>query len=335
MTLPSGRRQAVDAAIAAAQKKHGDRVVNRYGDGAQLDCDVISSGLPSLDLALGVGGYPRGRIIEIYGPEASGKTTLTLHAIAMAQRTGHTVAFIDAEHALDPRYAQTIGVNMADLVLSQPDYGEQALDVVESLTQSGQFASIVIDSVAALVPKSELDGEMGGSNLGVHARLMSQAMRKLAGTAHKTRTSLFFINQIRMKIGVLFGSPETTTGGNALKYYASVRLDVRRKDKLLVGGVLAGHTHHVKVVKNKVAPPFQETDLQNHFGHGFDRPGDLAEVALALGALTKAGSWFSLNGTQLCQGRFKLNEMLGADPKLRSAVAEAVTLVKPQFRWVE
>lgn len=339
MIPKTGDTAKVDAAIAAVHKKYGDRCVNRYSEGAVQGIEVIPSGSFALDLALGVGGYPRGRVVELYGPEASGKTTLTLHAIAMAQAAGLDVAFIDAEHALDPVYAASIGVDMDSVVLSQPDYGEQALDIVVELTQSGGFGAIVIDSVAALTPKAELDGEMGQSHMGLQARMMSQALRKLTAIAHNSGTTLFFINQLRSKIGVVFGSPEVTTGGNALKYYASVRLDVRRREKVTDASGVIGNEHEIKVVKNKMAPPFRSCTVTNVYGKGFDRIADLSHTAMAAGVVEKAGSWFRLlpaggDPVQLCQGAFNLLNILREDGEIRRRVVEEMVKKNPQLRWL-
>lgn len=334
MTQPPGdKSSAVDDAITAAQKKHGDGVVGRYGAAARV-WPCVPTGSWSLDRALGIGGYPRGRIIELYGPEMSGKTTLTLHALAMCQAAGLTVAFVDAEHALDPKYAARIGVKMKDLVISQPDNGEQALDIVESLARSGGVGAIAVDSVAALVPQAELIGDMGDSHIGLQARLMSQALRKLTAVCAKTQTTIFFINQLRMKIGVVFGSPEVTTGGNALKFYASVRLDVRRKDKLNVGGELVGHMHRIKVAKNKLAPPFKEVFVNIIFGKGVDRVNDLVEVALDLGVVEQRSSWFYMDESKLCQGRFNLNDLVRADTKVFNKVRKACVSKCKYLRWL-
>lgn len=323
-------------AIDAARGKYGEGAVSRYGDAPRTGIEVIPTGSFELDLALGVGGYPRGRIIEIYGPEASGKTTLTLHAMASAQREGGNVAFVDAEHALDPAYATKLGVSMDDLAFSQPDYGEQGLNIVQDFAASGQFSLIVVDSIAALTPKAEIEGEVGDVHVGLQARMMSQALRKLASVANRSATTIIFINQIRMKIGVMFGSPETTTGGNALKYYASIRLDVRRKDKLQLSGELAGNVHHVRVLKNKLAPPFKEIDFNLWYGLGIDRYQDLGDIAIRLGVLTKAGSWFRWPESEenLCQGRFKLTEVLTNDEATRKRVIDAVTKRAKVLRWV-
>jgi recombination protein RecA len=270
----------------------------------------------SLDRALGCGGYPRGRIVEVYGPESSGKTTLTLHAIAQAQRSGGVAAFIDAEHALDVHYAKALGVDIDQLLISQPDTGEQALDILETLVRSGAFDVIVIDSVAALVPKAEIEGEMGDTHVGLQARLMSQALRKLTGISHRSETTIMFINQLRMKIGVTFGSPETTTGGHALKYYATVRLDIRRIGPVKIGDEVVGNRTRVKVVKNKLAPPFQITELDIRYGHGLDRLGDLVDLGVERGLLEKRGAYYAMEGQSLAQGRERMRELLASDAQL-------------------
>ena len=283
---------------------------------AMKEIPVISTGALSLDLALGVGGVPRGRIIEIYGPESSGKTTLTLHIVAEAQKLGGMAAFIDAEHALDPSYARRLGVNIDELLVSQPDNGEQALEIAEALVRSNALDVIVIDSVAALVPKSEIEGDMGQATMGVQARLMSQALRKLTGAIHKTNTVVIFINQIRMKIGVMFGSPETTTGGNALKFYASVRMDIRRVESITKGEETIGNHVRVKVVKNKVAPPFRKAEFDIFFNHGISRESSIIEEAVNVGVLNKSGTWFSYNDNRLGQGKENVRQYLVENPKI-------------------
>ena len=287
-----------------------------WGEGAKVQIATIPTGSISLDLALGIGGYPRGRIVEVYGPEASGKTTLTLHAIAECQRQGGVAAFIDAEHALDPIYARKLGVNVDELLVSQPDHGEQALEIADTLVRSGAVDIIVVDSVAALVPKAEIEGEMGDSHVGLQARLMSQALRKLTGTVQKSNTSLFFINQIRMKIGVMFGSPETTTGGNALKFYCSQRLDIRRIGTIKVGDKAIGNRVRVKIVKNKLAPPFQLCEFDILFGQGISRTGDVLDLGVEDNIVDKSGAWYSYGDTRLGQGRDNARNFLEENPEL-------------------
>lgn len=301
----------------------------RYGEGVIEPIEVIPTGSLALDEALGVGGYPRGRIVEVFGPESSGKTTLTLHAIAQAQAEGGVAAFIDAEHAFDLRYAKAIGIDLSKLLVSQPDHGEQALDIAEMLTRSGALSLIVIDSVAALVPKAEIEGDMGDSHMGLQARLMSQALRKLNGVALKTRTTLVFINQLRHKIGVVFGSPETTTGGNALKYYSSVRLDVRRIGKVTLAETVVGNRTRVKVVKNKCAPPFNEAEFDIRWGTGIDAGSDLVETALACGILEKNGSHVSFGGQSIGQGRDRARDTILSSAELHAAVLDATRRTLP------
>lgn len=311
----TAREEALEAARTQIDKQFGKGSLMRLGDAKEtMDIDCIPSGSILLDEALGVGGYPRGRIIEIYGPESSGKTTLALHAIAESQRLGGIAAFIDAEHALDPTYAKNLGVNIDELWISQPDNGEQALEIAESLVRSGAVDIIVIDSVAALVPQAEIDGDMGDSHMGVQARLMSQALRKLTGILAKSNTTIIFINQLRMKIGVMFGNPETTTGGNALKFYASVRMDVRRIESIGKNAdELVGNRVRVKIVKNKVSPPFKKCELDLMFGKGISREASLLDAALKYGLIEKSGSWFSQNGEKLAQGRDKTLEYLAGN----------------------
>ncbi len=304
------RRHAIDVTLSQLDKQFGKGAVLRLGSGAIMPIPVISSGSISLDAALGVGGFPRGRVVEIFGPESSGKTTLTLHLIAEAQKAGGVAAFIDAEHALDPGYARKLGVDVDNLLVSQPDHGEQALEIAAALTSSGAIDVVVIDSVAALVPKAELEGEMGDSHMGLHARLMSQALRKLTGVVSRTGTCMVFINQIREKIGVMFGNPETTTGGRALKFYASVRVDIRRIAAIKDGDSPIGNRTRAKVVKNKVAPPFREAEFDILYGEGISREGDLLDLGAAQNLVEKSGSWYSYHGERIGQGRDNARQFL-------------------------
>lgn len=322
--VKDGRSQALEAALQSIEKQFGKGAIMSLGDGAKLKVDVISSGSFSLDLALGVGGFPRGRIVEIFGPESSGKTTLALTAIAEAQKRGGSVAFIDAEHAFDPEYAQRLGIHLDDLLISQPDNGEQALEITETLVRSNALDIIVVDSVAALVPRAEIEGEMGDSMMGVQARLMSQALRKLTGIVSKSKTILIFINQIRMKIGVMFGNPETTTGGNALKFYSSVRLDIRRKAAIKKGEENIGNQVVVKVVKNKVAPPFKTAEFDIMFGLGIDYEGEIIESGVKFGVIDKAGSWLSYKEEKLGQGKEGARAFLKANPEITATIKEQV-----------
>ena len=308
--------KALQLTLDKLDKTYGKGTVMKMGDKAVEEVETISSGSLGLDLALGVNGYPKGRIIEIYGPESSGKTTLTLHAIAEAQKAGGIAAFIDAEHAFDRNYAEKLGVDIENLIISQPDNGEQALEIAENLIRSGAIDIVVIDSVAALTPKSEIEGEMGDSKMGLHARLMSQALRKLTGTISKTHCTVFFINQLREKIGVMFGNPETTTGGNALKFYASVRLDIRRSSQIKDGENVIGNRTKVKVVKNKVAPPFKTAEFDIMYGEGVSKTGEVLDLAVEFEVIKKAGSWFSYGETKLGQGRDAVKALIKDNPEL-------------------
>lgn len=308
--------KALQLTLDKLDKTYGKGTVMKMGDKAIEEVETISSGSLGIDLALGVGGYPKGRIIEIYGPESSGKTTLTLHAIAEAQKAGGIAAFIDAEHAFDRNYAEKLGVDIENLIISQPDNGEQALEIAENLIRSGAIDIVVIDSVAALTPKSEIEGEMGDSKMGLHARLMSQALRKLTGTISKTNCTVFFINQLREKIGVMFGNPETTTGGNALKFYASIRLDIRRSSQIKDGDNVIGNRTKVKVVKNKVAPPFKVAEFDIMYGEGVSKTGEILDLAVEFEIVRKAGSWFSYGETKLGQGRDAVKALIKDNPEL-------------------
>ncbi len=314
------KKEALDLVIGQIEKQFGKGSVMRLGQTTTLNVDAIPTGAMSLDLALGIGGVPRGRIIEIYGPESSGKTTVALHIVAEAQKLGGEAAFVDAEHALDPVYARAIGVDVDNLIVSQPDTGEQALEITEALCRSGALDVIVVDSVAALVPRAEIDGEMGDNHVGLQARLMSQALRKLAGVVNKSNTVCIFINQLREKIGVLYGNPETTAGGRALKFYASVRLDVRRSDILKVNGEFVGNRTRVKVVKNKVAPPFKEAEFDIMYGKGISGEGCLLDVAVELGIIKKGGAWFSYGENRLGQGRENVKKYLIDNPDFAQEV---------------
>jgi recombination protein RecA len=315
--MEENRKKALVAALGQIEKQFGKGSVMRLGDAtANYDFDVISTGSLGLDIALGVGGLPRGRVVEIYGPESSGKTTLTLQVIAEAQRAGGTAAFVDAEHALDPGYAEKLGVNVQDLLVSQPDTGEQALEITDMLVRSGAVDIVVVDSVAALTPKAEIEGEMGDIHVGLQARLMSQALRKLTGNIKRSNTIVIFINQIRMKIGVMFGNPETTTGGNALKFYASVRLDIRRIGALKNGDEVIGNQTRVKVVKNKVAPPFREAEFEILYGQGISRLGEIIDMGVLNGFVEKSGSWYSYNGERIGQGKENARSYLDQRPQL-------------------
>lgn len=327
---PAGNKQkALETALAQIEKNYGKGAVMRLGENVNMNVECIPTGSLTLDMALGVGGLPRGRITEIYGPEASGKTTLALHAVAEAQRLGGEAAYIDVEHALDPVYAKALGVDVDSLLVSQPDTGEQALEIAEALIRSGAIDIIVVDSVAALVPRQEIEGEMGDSHVGLQARLMSQAMRKLAGAVGKTGCVAIFINQLRLKVGVVYGNPEVTAGGNALKYYASVRLDVRRQETLKNGGEAYGSHTRVRVVKNKVAPPFKEAEFDVIYGKGISRMGELLDLAIELDVIQKSGSWFSYKEDRLGQGRDNVRDFLTANSDLSAEIeAQVIALIQ-------
>ena len=324
MTSKVNKDKNLEAVLADIEKQFGKGAVMRLGDNPHMKLDVVSSGCLSLDIALGIGGYPKGRIIEIYGPESSGKTTFALQAIAEVQKTGGRAAFIDAEHALDPVYAKRLGVNTNELILSQPDTGEQALEICEALVRSEAVSIIVIDSVAALVPQAEIDGEMGDSHVGLQARLMSQALRKLSGTINKTNTIAIFINQLREKVGVMFGNPETTPGGRALKFYSTIRLDIRRNEQLKIGDKVMGNKTTVKVVKNKVAPPFKTAVVDIMYGEGISKEGELIDLGSEAGVFDKTGSWYSYNGEKLGQGKENVKLLLKDRPELRDEIEEKV-----------
>jgi len=315
------KQKALDAAVSQIERAFGKGSIMRLGQkSGSVEVDVISTGSLGLDLALGIGGLPRGRVVEIYGPESSGKTTLALHVIAEAQKKNGACAFIDAEHALDPVYARKLGVNLDDLLISQPDSGEQALEIADTLVRSGAVDVLVVDSVAALVPRAELEGEMGDAHVGLHARLMSQALRKLTASVSKSNTMIIFINQIRMKIGVMFGNPETTTGGNALKFYASVRLEIRRIGAIKERDEVVGNQTRIKVVKNKLAPPFRVVDFDIMYGEGVSKPGELIDLGQKAGLVEKSGSWFSYSGTRIGQGRENAKQYLRDNPKVAAEI---------------
>jgi recombination protein RecA len=320
----SDKDKALDTALSQIERQFGKGTIMRLGDQSKVDVDVISSGSIALDAALGIGGYPRGRVIEIYGPESSGKTTLALHAVAEAQKAGGTAAFVDAEHAMDPAYAQNLGVNLDDLLVSQPDSGEQALEVVDMLTRSGAVDIIVIDSVAALVPRAELEGDMGDSHMGLQARLMSQALRKLTSSIARSKTMVVFINQIRMKIGVMFGNPETTTGGNALKFYASVRLDIRRTGAIKKGDEILGNETKVKVVKNKMAPPFKLAHFSIMYGEGVSHAGEVLDLGVDNGHVKKSGAWYAIGTERIGQGRDNAITYLKENPDILADIEAKV-----------
>ena len=331
--MDDNKRKALGAALSQIEKQFGKGAVMRMGDvGAVRDIDVISTGSLSLDLALGIGGLPRGRVIEIYGPESSGKTTLTLQVIAEAQKLGGTAAFVDAEHALDPAYAAKLGVKVDDLLVSQPDTGEQALEIADMLVRSSAVDVVVVDSVAALTPKAEIEGEMGDSHMGLHARLMSQALRKLTANIKRSNTLVIFINQIRMKIGVMFGNPETTTGGNALKFYASVRMDIRRTGAIKKGDEVIGNETRVKVVKNKVAPPFKQAEFEILYGEGISRNGEIIDLGVKANIVDKAGAWYSYSGERIGQGKDNAKQYLKDHPAVAQEIEgkiRAALMVQP------
>ncbi|KRE89668.1 DNA recombination/repair protein RecA [Frateuria sp. Soil773] len=318
--MDDNKRKALASALGQIEKQFGKGAVMRLGDRVDDAIDTVSTGSLGLDIALGIGGLPRGRVVEIYGPESSGKTTLTLQAIASCQRAGGTAAFVDAEHALDPSYAEKLGVNVDDLLVSQPDTGEQALEIADMLVRSGAVDVVVVDSVAALTPKAEIEGEMGDSHVGLHARLMSQALRKLTANIKKSNCLVIFINQIRMKIGVMFGSPETTTGGNALKFYASVRLDIRRIGAVKKGDEVIGSETRVKVVKNKVAPPFRQCEFEILYGEGTSREGEIIELGVAQNLIDKSGAWYSYNGDRIGQGKENVRQFLRDNPAIANEI---------------
>ena len=324
MAENSERKKALDVALSQIEKQFGKGSVMRLGDYKAMEIESIPTGSLSLDIALGIGGLPRGRIIEIYGPESSGKTTLALSVVAEAQKLGGEAAFIDAEHALDPVHAKKLGVDIDNLIVSQPDTGEQALEITESLVRSGAIDVVVVDSVAALVPKAEIDGDMGDSHMGLQARLMSQALRKLAGAINKSKTVLIFINQLREKIGVMFGNPETTTGGRALKFYASVRLDIRKIENIKQDGEVKGNRVRVKVIKNKVAPPFREAEFDIVYGEGISKAGNILDMAVNMDIIEKSGSWFSYDGNRIGQGRENVKKYLKENPEILADVEQKV-----------
>ena len=323
-TEPEAKKDALATALAQIEKQFGKGAVMKLGDNASMQVDAISTGSLGLDLALGVGGVPRGRIIEVYGPESSGKTTLALHILAEAQKKGGEVAFIDVEHALDPTYAEALGVDINNLLVSQPDTGEQAMEICEALVRSGAIDAIVVDSVAAMVPRAEIEGEMGDSHVGLQARLMSQALRKLTAVISKSNCVVIFINQLREKVGVMFGNPETTTGGRALKFYSSVRLDVRRVEQLKQAGEVIGNHTRVKVVKNKVAPPFREAEFDIMFGKGISKEGDILDLAANVGIISKSGAWYAYEGDKIGQGRENAKTYLRENPEFCKMIEEMV-----------
>ena len=336
--MDPNKQKALDAALSQIERQFGKGTVMRMGDQERVAIPSISTGSLGLDIALGIGGLPKGRIVEIYGPESSGKTTLTLQVIAEAQKVGGTAAFIDAEHALDPQYADKLGVQVDDLIVSQPDTGEQALEITDMLVRSGSVDVIVIDSVAALVPKAEIEGDMGDSHVGLQARLMSQALRKLTGSIKQTNTLVIFINQIRMKIGVMFGNPETTSGGNALKFYASVRMDIRRTGAVKEGDEVVGNETRVKVVKNKVSPPFKQAEFQIMYGRGIYRMGEVIDLGVKLGLVDKSGAWYAYKGDKIGQGKANAAKFLSENPEIAAEIEGAIReqlLPKPSTKKAE
>ena len=324
MAKETNRDQLLDETLKQIEKQYGKGSIMRLGERTNVDVDVISSGSLSIDYCLGVGGFPRGRIVEIYGPESSGKTTLALHAIAECQKRGGKAAFIDAEHAIDPRYAKALGVDVDELILSQPDSGEQALEITEALIKSGAIDLVVIDSVAALVPQAELDGEMGDANVGLHARLMSKAMRKLAGAMNANNCTAIFINQLREKVGVMFGNPETTTGGRALKFYATIRIEVRKSEAIKNGSDIIGNKVNIKVAKNKVAPPFKSTQVDIYYGEGISHVSEVISFGTELEIIDKAGAWFSYNGEKIGQGKEAVRAYLLANPQVDEEITQKI-----------
>ena len=327
ISVPKIQTIGLEDTLDELEKKYGKGVIMRLGDSMHFDMDTISTGSITLDMALGIGGVPKGRVVEIYGPESSGKTTLALHIVAQAQKKGEVAAFIDVEHALDPEYSRRLGVDIKNLLISQPDTGEQALDIVESLIKSNSVGIIVIDSVAALVPRAELEGEMGDSHMGLQARLMSQAMRKITAYVSKSNTTVIFINQLRMKIGVMFGNPETTTGGNALKFYSSVRMDIRRIEAIKSGDVNIGNRVRVKIVKNKVAPPFRQAEFDLMFNHGISKEGELIDLGVPRGIVGKAGAWYEYENEKIGQGREAAKEFLRANKKIAQKIEKAIRAI--------
>ncbi|MGN1259036.1 MAG: recombinase RecA [Christensenellales bacterium] len=324
LNTAEGKKKALEQVVAQIEKQHGKGSIMRLGDNYSTQVEVIPTGCMALDMALGIGGIPRGRIVEIYGPESSGKTTVALHIIAEAQKMGGTAAFIDAEHALDPTYASRLGVDLQNLYVSQPDNGEQGLEIADTLVRSGALDVIVVDSVAALTPKAEIDGEMGDNHIGLQARLMSQALRKLAGITNKTKTCVIFINQLREKVGVMFGSPETTPGGKALKFYASIRLDVRKVDTIKDGSDSVGNRTRIKVVKNKLAPPFKTAEFDIIYGAGISKEGSVLDIASDMGIIEKSGSWFAYNGNKIGQGRENARNYLANNPDVLEEITSKI-----------